>query len=108
MSIGSRDVYDYLDRNPAVEAYPVSYTNNPETIAKHDNFIAINVTLQVDLSGQCCSESIGWRQYSGVGGQADCARGADLSEGGKNFFCFYSTAKDGAISSIVPSLSPGA
>jgi len=108
MSIGSRRVYDYLDRNPAVEAYQVSYTNNPETIARHDNFVAINATLQVDLTGQCCSESIGWRQYSGVGGQADCARGAYLSEGGKNFFCLYSTAKDGALSSIVPSLSPGA
>lgn len=107
-ALGSRKVYDYLDRNPAAETYQVSYTNNPETIAKHDDMIAINATLQVDLTGQCCSESIGWKQYSAVGGQADFARGAYLSEGGKNFLCLYSTAKDGAISTIVSSLNPGA
>jgi len=107
-ALGSRNVYDYVDRNPAVESYQVSYTNNPEIIAKHDNMIAINATLQVDLTGQCCSESIGWKQYSAVGGQADYARGAYLSEGGKNFLCLYSTAKDGAISTIVSSLNPGA
>jgi len=107
-ALGSRKVYDYLDRNPAVESFQVDYTNNPETIAKHDNMIAINATLQVDLTGQCCSESIGWRQYSAVGGQADFARGAYLSEGGKNFVVLYSTVKDGALSAIVPSLMEGA
>ena len=107
-ALGSQNVYKYLDRNPAVESFQVSYTNNPETIAKHDNMIAINATLQVDLTGQCCSESIGPRQYSAVGGQADFTRGAYLSEGGKNFLCLYSTAKDGAISTIASSLNPGA
>jgi acyl-CoA hydrolase len=70
--------------------------------------IAINATLQVDLTGQCCSESIGWRQYSAVGGQADFARGAFLSKGGKSFLCLYSTAKNGTLSTIVPYLSQGA
>lgn len=107
-ALGSQNVYKYLDRNPAAESYQVSYTNNPETIAKHDNMIAINATLQVDMTGQCCSESIGSKQYSAVGGQADFARGAYLSEGGKNFLCLYSTAKDGEISTIVSSLNPGA
>jgi acyl-CoA hydrolase len=107
-ALGSRKTYDYLDDNPGVESYQVDYTNNPYVIAKHENMVAINATLQVDLTGQCCSESIGWRQYSAVGGQADFARGAFLSKGGKSFLCLYSTAKNGTISTIVPWLSQGA
>jgi len=107
-ALGSRKVYDYMDGNPGFESYQVDYTNNPYVIAKHDNMIAINATLQVDLTGQCCSESIGWRQYSAVGGQADFSRGAFLSKGGKSFLCLYSTARNGTISTIVPFLSQGA
>jgi len=107
-AIGSKSVYDYMDRNPAIESYQVSYTNNPQIIAQHDNMIAVNAAIQVDLTGQCCSEAIGWRQFSGVGGQADFCRGSYLSEGGKNFICLYSTAKGGTVCTIVSSLSPGA
>jgi 4-hydroxybutyrate CoA-transferase len=107
-ALGSRKVYDYMDDNPGLESHQVDYTNNPYVIAKHDHMIAINATLQVDLTGQCCSESIGWRQYSAVGGQADFARGAFLSKGGKSFLCLYSTAKNGSLSTIVPYLSQGA
>lgn len=107
-ALGSRKVYDFMDDNPGVESHQVDYTNDPAVISRNDNVIAINGTLQVDLTGQCCSESIGGRQYSAVGGQADFARGAFLSKGGKSFLCLYSTAKNGAISTIVPSLTPGA
>ena len=107
-ALGSRKTYDYLDDNPGVETYQVEHTNNPYVISKHDNMVAINATIQVDLTGQCCSESIGWRQYSAVGGQADFARGSFLSKGGKSFLCLYSTAKNGTLSTIVPYLSQGA
>lgn len=92
-AMGTKRMYDYVDENPGVETYEVDYINDPTVIAKNKNVISINATLQVDLTDQCCSEPIGFRQYSGVGGQADFCRGAYYSEGGKSFLCTNSTAK---------------
>jgi len=105
---GSLKLYNYLNRNPMCESHPVSYTNNPNIIAKNRKMVAINATAEVDLGGQCCSESIGTRMLSGTGGQMDFCRGAYKSEGGKAFLCLNSTAKKGTISKIVPTLTPGA
>lgn len=105
---GSRRMYDFLDDNPYVEAHPVSYTNFPPNIARNANMISVNSTLEVDLTGQCCSESMGSTQYSGTGGQHDYARGAFDAPGGKSIIAFYSTAKNGTISRVVPTLTPGA
>lgn len=105
---GSQRMYDFLDDNPYVEAHPVSYTNFPPNIARNDDMISVNSTIEVDLTGQCCSESIGSRQFSGTGGQHDYARGAFDSKGGKSIIAFYSTAKGGEVSRVVPTLTPGA
>lgn len=107
-AMGTKRMYDYVDENPGVAAFEVDYVNDPMVIARNKNVVSINATLQVDLTGQCCSESIGWKQYSGVGGQSDFCRGAYLSEGGKSFLCVNSTAKNGTLSTIVPVLNPGA
>jgi itaconate CoA-transferase len=105
---GSRRMYDFLDDNPYFEAHPVSYTNFPPNIARNDNMISVNSTIEIDLTGQCCSESMGTAQFSGTGGQHDYARGAFDSRGGKSIIAFYSTAKSGTISRVVPTLAPGA
>jgi len=105
---GSEKLYRYIADNPAVETYPISYTNNPENIARNYKQVSINATLQVDFMGQCASESLGTRHYSGIGGQWEFTRGAYLSPGGKGFICVRSTAKNGTISTITPTLSPGA
>ena len=88
--------------------HPVDYVNYPHNIGKNDNVVSINATLEVDLLGQCCSESFGHLQWSGTGGQADFARGANISQGGKGFITAASTAKKGTVSRIVPTLTPGA
>lgn len=105
---GTKRMYDFLDDNAYVEAHPVSYTNFPPNIARNIDMISVNSTIQVDLTGQCCSESMGSMQFSGTGGQHDYARGAFDAPGGKSIIAFYSTAKSGAISRVVPTLSPGA
>ena len=105
---GSKRMYDFLDDNPYIEAHPVSYTNFPPNIAKNDNLISVNSTIEVDLTGQCASESMGPTQFSGTGGQHDYARGAFDSKGGKSIIAFYSTAKSGEVSRVVPMLTPGA
>lgn len=105
---GSRRTYEFLDDNPGIEAHPVSYTNFPPNIARNDGMISVNSTLEVDLTGQCASESIGAAQFSGTGGQHDYARGAFDARGGKSIIAFYSTAQGGAVSRIVPTLTPGA
>ena len=104
---GSERMYRFLDDNPYVEGHPVSYTNFPSNIARNDNLISVNSTMEVDLTGQCCSESVGAVQFSGTGGQHDFARGAFDSKGGKSIIAFYSTAKNGEISRVVPTLTPG-
>src|SRR6202162_5765335 len=107
-ALGSKNLFDYVDNNPIFEFHPTAYTNDPALIARNDNMVAINSALQVDLTGQVCSDSIGNQFYSGIGGQVDFIRGASRSKGGKPIIAISSTAKDGAISRIVPMLSPGA
>jgi 4-hydroxybutyrate CoA-transferase len=106
--LGSKQMFDYVDDNPIFEFHPTSYTNDPALIARNDNMIAINSALQIDLTGQVCSDSIGTYFYSGIGGQVDFLRGASRSKGGKPIIALGSTAKNGTISRISPMLDPGA
>lgn len=87
---GSREVYDWVDRNPGIVAAPLEYVNAPETIAGIDNMISINNCIAVDLYGQVCAESAGMRQISGTGGQLDYLTGAAMARGGKAFICMTS------------------
>ena len=105
---GSKKLYDFLDDNPGVEFHSIEYVNDINVIAQHDNFISVNGTVEVDLIGQACSESIGPQQFSGTGGQVDFVRGANASKGGKSFLTTYSTAKNDTISKITHQLTPGA
>ena len=105
---GSERLYRFLDDNPYCEAHPVSYTNSPDVIAQNNELISVNAAIEIDLSGQCCAESIGPAQFSGTGGQADFVRGAFNSPDGKSFLALYSTAKGGEVSRIVPMLTLGA
>ncbi|HEX7640904.1 MAG TPA: acetyl-CoA hydrolase/transferase C-terminal domain-containing protein [Burkholderiaceae bacterium] len=106
-ALGSKKLYRFLDRNPMMEMHPVNFTNDPYEASKNDNLVSINATLQVDLLGQCGSESLGDLPYSGTGGQLDFVRAANRSRGGKSFIVVPSTAKNDTISRIVPTLSPG-
>jgi acyl-CoA hydrolase len=106
--LGTKQIFDFVDDNPIFEFHPTAYTNDPVFIARNDKMVAINSALQVDLTGQVCSDSIGNRFYSGIGGQVDFLRGASRSKGGKPIIAISSTAKSGTISRIVPMLDPGA
>jgi acyl-CoA hydrolase len=106
-ALGSSKLYRFMDRNPALEIHPVNFTNSPELAGQNDKLIAINATLQIDLLGQCGSESLGFSPYSGTGGQSDFVRAANRSRGGKAFIVLPSTAKNDSLSRIVPVLSPG-
>lgn len=104
---GTRKLFDYLDNNPSIELRPVDYTNNVTNIAQQHKMVSINGTIEVDLFGQCCSESIGPVIYGGSGGQSDFARGVTMCPDGKGFIVLYSTTKNDTISKIVPVLSTG-
>lgn len=107
---GSQKLYDYVNRNPAVMAAPVDYTNDVRVLAQLDNFISINNAIDMDLFGQVNAESAGLKHISGTGGQLDFVMGAYLSKGGKSFICMSSTVtgKDGTVKSrILPTLTPG-
>ncbi len=106
--LGSKQMFEYVDDNPIFEFHPTSYTNDPALIARNDKMVAINSALQIDLTGQVCSDSIGTYFYSGIGGQVDFLRGASRSKGGKPIIALSSTAKNGTISRIAPMLDPGA
>ena len=106
-ALGSARLYRYMDRNPALEMHPVDFTNDPYLASRNDNLHAINATLQIDLLGQCGSESLGQLPFSGTGGQTDFVRAANRSRGGKAFIVLPSTAKNDTLSRIVPVLSPG-
>lgn len=106
-ALGSNKLYQFMDRNPALEMHPVDFTNPPSLAGQNDKLVSVNATLQIDLLGQCGSESLGHMPYSGTGGQTDFVRAANLSNGGKSFIVLPSTAKDDSISRIVPVLSPG-
>ena len=105
---GDDSLYDYLAENPAVQMMPVSYVNDPFNIAQNDNMVSVNTAIELDLTGQVCSESIGPLQYSGTGGASDFAYGAFHSKGGRGIIALASTAKDGSISKIKAQLTPGA
>ena len=105
---GDRDFNKFIDYNPAIDMRPTSYTNNPNTIMAHDNMVSVNSALEIDLTGQICAETIGYKLFSGTGGATDYAYGAFHSKGGKGIIALTSTAKNGAVSRIVPTLTPGA
>ena len=107
---GDRAFNKFIDFNPAIQMMPTSYTNNPNTIAAHDHMVSINSALEIDLTAQICAESIGHRQFSGTGGATDYAYGAFHAKHGKGIIALTSTAetKDGKVSRIVPTLTPGA
>lgn len=115
-AMGTRELYDYLDNNPSVAILAGSYVNDPYVIAQNDNQVSINTSLEVDVTGQCCSESIGSMQFSGTGGQSDTAIGAQMSKNGRSFIALYSTAmvrnpatgEKEEVSKIVCQLKPGA
>jgi len=107
-ALGTAKLYDFLDNNPLIEAHPVSYVNDPEVVARNDNMVAVNSAIEVDLTGQVCSDSIGPYIYSGFGGQVDFIRGAARSKGGRPVIALPSSAKNGLMSRIVPYLKEGA
>ena len=114
-AMGTKELYEFMDMNPAIAIMDGAWTNDPYTIARNDNQISINTTLEVDFTGQCASESLGSKQFSGTGGQADTAIGAQMSKNGKSIIALYSTTMvkgpDGVkreVSKIVPQLMLGA
>jgi acyl-CoA hydrolase len=107
-ALGSAELYDYLDNNPLIEAHPSEYVNDPFIVSQNENMVAINSALEVDLTGQVCSDSIGPYIYSGFGGQVDFIRGAAKSRGGRPIIALPSTAKSGEMSRIQPFLKEGA
>ncbi|PRC95117.1 acetyl-CoA hydrolase/transferase family protein [Solimicrobium silvestre] len=106
-ALGSQKLYRFMHQNPMLEMHPVSYTNDPNIAGLNDNLMTINASLQIDLLGQCGSESLGNVPYSGTGGQSDFVRAANRSRGGKSFIVLPSTAKNDTISRIVPTLANG-
>jgi acyl-CoA hydrolase len=107
--MGTSNLYRFVDDNPMVEMRPVDFTNDTHVIRSFQNMIAINSAIEVDLSGQVVADSIGYRMYSGVGGQMDFMRGAALAPGGRPIIALPSTAGgDGSISRITPHLAEGA
>lgn len=115
-AMGPKELYEYIDDNPSVMIMDGAYVNNPAVIMQNDNQVSINTTIEVDITGQCCSESIGSRQFSGTGGQADTAIGAQDSKDGRSIIALYSTAmvknpetgEKEEVSKIVPQLKAGA
>ena len=115
-AMGTKELYDFIDDNPSVAILDGGYVNDPYVIAQNDNQVSINTTIEVDITGQCCSESIGSRQFSGTGGQSDTAVGAQKSKNGKSIIALYSTAmvknpttgEREETSKIVCQLKPGA
>jgi acyl-CoA hydrolase len=106
-ALGSKKLYRFMERNPMLEMHPVNFTNDPALAGLNDNMVAINATLQIDLLGQCGSESLGSAPFSGTGGQSDFVRAANRSRGGKAFIVVPATARNDTISRIVPVLAPG-
>jgi acyl-CoA hydrolase len=107
-ALGTKKLFDFVHENPIFEFHPNAYTNNPVLISQNDRMVAINSALQIDITGQICADSIGTYFYSGIGGQVDFIRGATRSKAGKPVIALPSTAKNGSLSRIVPTLDPGA
>ena len=91
-AMGTKEMYEYMDNNPSIAILSSAYVTDPYVVAKNDNQVSINTTLEVDLMGQCSSESLGPVQFSGTGGQSDTAIGAQMSRNGRSFIALYSTA----------------
>jgi 4-hydroxybutyrate CoA-transferase len=106
-AMGTQSFYEWLDDNSMIEAHPVDYTNNPFVIAQNDNMVSINSAIAVDLLGQVAADTLGPRQFSGVGGQVDFVRGARRSKGGRSIIAMPATAAKGQVSRIMPTLDPG-
>jgi 4-hydroxybutyrate CoA-transferase len=106
--LGSRQLYSFVDNNPLFEVHPCDYTNDPFIVAKNEKMVAINSAIEVDITGQICSDSIGTKIYSGFGGQLDFIRGAAYSKGGKPIIALPSTTKNDTVSRIVSKLKSGA
>lgn len=104
---GSEKFYEFINHHPMFAVYPVDYVNDPYVVGQNYKQTSINSCMEVDLKGQVNSETVGGRQYSGIGGQLDHVRGAQLSEGGKSILALNSTAKNDTISKIVPYFAPG-
>jgi acyl-CoA hydrolase len=107
-ALGTKKLYDFVNDNIGVEFQQGRVMNDPHVIGQNHKMVSVNTALQVDISGQVCSQSIGYRHFSGTGGQLDTHRGAQLSPGGRGIIALRSTAKDGTLSTIVPILSEGA
>jgi RimJ/RimL family protein N-acetyltransferase len=105
---GSKALYDFVDNNPHVEFYPAGYLESPANIARNDNMTAINAALEVDLTGQVVSDSLGYFFYSGIGGTVDFINGASKSAGGKPIIALPSTGDNGKVSRIVAHIAEGA
>ena len=106
-ALGTKRMYEFINDNPSMESYPVSYINDPAVIAQNDNFVSINSVLEVDLLGQCNAEFLAGSQFSGTGGQLDFVRGAFGSRGGKSILAFYSTARNREVSRVMPRFETG-
>lgn len=114
-TMGSQRLYDYIDNNPSVLFKSCTFTNDPYTIARNNKFVSVNATLEVDLTGQCASETVGNKQWSGTGGQSETVQGSQMSRGGKSIIAMHSTystkdenGKEILHSKIVPFLHEGA
>jgi acyl-CoA hydrolase/GNAT superfamily N-acetyltransferase len=108
LCMGSKKLYDYVDNNPAFYFRSSEFVNDPTVIARNDHLVSISSALEVDLTGQVCSDSVGHMFYSGIGDQVDFLRGSSMSKGGFSIVALPSTAQAGAVSRIVPHLSEGA
>jgi acyl-CoA hydrolase len=106
--MGSHELYEYVDNNPMFYFRSSDFVNDPNVIAKNDNLISISSALEVDLTGQICTDSKGYLFYSGIGDQVDFIRGSNMSKGGFSIIVIPSTAQNGTVSRIVPHLSEGA
>jgi len=108
LCMGSEKIYNYVDNNPKFYFRSSEFVNNPNVIARNDNLVSISSALEVDLTGQVCSDSMGYLFYSGIGDQVDFIRGSAMSNGGFSIIALPSTAKNGTVSRIVSHLSEGA
>lgn len=113
-TMGSQRLYDFIDNNPSVLFKSCTFTNDPFTIRKNNKFVSVNATLEIDLTGQCASETVGHVQWSGTGGQSETVQGAQMSPGGKSIIAMHSTyttkdenGKEVLHSKIVPFLQKG-
>ena len=106
-AMGTPEFYQWLDNNSMVEMYTVDYTNDPFVIAKNDNMVSINSAISIDLLGQVAADTLGPKQFSGVGGQVDFVRGARSSKNGRSIIAIPATAAKGKVSRIVPALTQG-